>query len=278
MLFNTHTQGMILYLASLSILKTYLQNRTVTILILNFLNKYKNVSIIYAIYLDPSTDSSPVMVSLNRGKAPDAYGVTAEQIYNEGPVVMNCVKKLINNIPFNKEVPTAMKLGILNPIFKNKGSRKESQNCTGIIITSVLNRLLEAILKSRIKSVLTDCQNPVQRGFTENASPMNCFLLVEEFYRNNKDLNKSTYIAFMDKSVFDVVVYQNLMRKMYNSGIDGRNWLMINSLHHESQTAFKLQGHLSSIYINQLGVRQGGALSADLFKVYNGPLDRIQIS
>ena len=278
MLFNTHTQGMILYLASLSILKTYLQNRTVTILILNFLNKYKNVSIIYAIYLDPSTDSSPVMVSLNRGKAPDAYGVTAEQIYNEGPVVMNCVKNLINNIPFNKEVPTAMKLGILNPIFKNKGSRKESQNCRGIIITSVLNRLLEAILKSRIKSVLTDCQNPVQRGLTENASPMNCFLLVEEFYRNNKDLNKSTYIAFMDKSVFDVVVYQNLIRKMYNSGIDGRNWLMINSLHHESQTAFKLQGHLSSIYINQLGVRQGGALSADLFKVYNGPLDRIQIS
>ena len=54
---------------------------------------------------------------------------------------------------------------------------------------------------------------------------------------------------------------------------------MINNLHHESQTAVKWQGQLSSTYINQQGVRQGGVLSADLFKVYNnGLLDRIQIS
>ena len=81
------------------------------------------------------------------------------------------------------------------------------------------------------------------------------------------------------KSAFDVVVLPNLMRKLYNSGIDGLNWLMINSLHHNSQTAVKWQGQLSSTYTNQQGVRQGGVLSADLFKVYdNGLLDRIQIS
>ena len=75
------------------------------------------------------------------------------------------------------------------------------------------------------------------------------------------------------KSAFDVVVHPNLMKKLYNSGIDGLNWLMINSLHHNSQTAVKWQGQLSSTYTNQ-----GGVLSADLFKVYNGLLDRIQIS
>ena len=37
---------------------------------------------------------------------------------------------------------------------------------------------------------------------------MNCALIVEEFYRNNKDLNKPTYMAFIDaKSAFDVVVH-----------------------------------------------------------------------
>ena len=121
---------------------------------------------------------------------------------------MNCVKIPINNILFNKEVSSSNKLGILNPIFKNKGSSKESQNYRGITITPVLNRLLEAILKFRIKSVLSDCQNPLQRGFTENSFPMNCALLVKEFYRLNKDRNKPTYIAFMDvKSAFDVVVH-----------------------------------------------------------------------
>ena len=40
----------------------------------------------------------------------------------------------------------------------------------------------------------------------------------EKFYRNNKDLIKPTYVAFMDvKSVFDVVVYENLMRKLYHN-------------------------------------------------------------
>ena len=198
---------------------------------LDFLKQAEEeVTIIYMICLDASTEPNPVtddemkeaIASLKRGKAPDVYGVTAEHIYYGGPAVMNCVQTLINNILFNKEIPSSMKLGILHPIFKNKGNCKESQNYRGITITPVLNRLLEAVLKFRIKSVILEKQNPLQRGFTENSSPMNCVLLIEEFYRNNKDLKKPTYVTFMDvKSAFDVVVHPNLMRKLYNSGIDG---------------------------------------------------------
>lgn len=216
---------------------------------LEFLSRVEEeVSVIYMICFDSSLHPEPVTdkeindaaASLNRGKAPDAYGVTAEHIYYGGREVKNCVKTLINTILFNKQVPSAMKLGILNPIFKNKGNSNKSQNYRGITITPVLTRLLETILKFRIKSTLADHQNPLQRGFTENSSPMNCALLVEEFYRNNVDLNKPTYIAFMDvKSAFDVVVHPNLMRKLYNQGVDGINWLVINSLHQESVTAVK---------------------------------------
>ena len=88
---------------------------------------------------------------------------------------------------------------------------------------------------------------------------MNCALLVEEFYRNNKDLNKPTYVAFIDvKSAFDVVVHPNLMRKLYNSGVNGHEWLVIDSLHRDSLTAVKWQGQISPTYVNQQGVRQGG--------------------
>ena len=81
---------------------------------------------------------------------------------------------------------------MLNPIFKNKGSSKVSQNYRGITITPVLTKILETILKARIQPILMERQNPLQRGFTEKSSPMNCALLVEEIYRNNKDLNKPT--------------------------------------------------------------------------------------
>ena len=109
---------------------------------------------------------------------------------------------------------------------------------------------------------------------------MNCAMLVEELFRNNKDLNKPSYVAFMDvKSAFDVVVHPNLMRKLYHNSIDGLDRLMRTSLHQESKTVVKWQGQLFSTYTNQQGVRKVEVLSADLFKVYdNGPLDRIQIS
>ena len=215
--------------------------------------------------------------SLNRGKAPDVYGVNVEHLVFGGQNLMDLLKSLMNRILLDKSVPNSLKLGILNPIFKNKGSRKDSQNYRGITITPVLTRLLEVILKNRIKPILLEKQNPLQRGFTENSSPMNCALLVEEFYRNNKDLKKPTYMAFLDaKAAFDVVVHPNLMRKLYNSGVTGREWLLINSLHQDSLTSIKWLGELSPTYVNQQGVRQGGVLSADMYKVYNNDsLDRI---
>ena len=93
-------------------------------------------------------------------------------------------------------------------------------------------------------------------------------------------MNKPTYAAFIDvKSAFDVVVHPNLMRKLYNSGVTGHEWLVIDSLHRDSLTSVKWQGQISPTYVNQQGVRQGSVLSADLYKVYNnGTLERIEDS
>ena len=256
---------------------------------MKFLNMVeKEVSVIYDHSLNSDYEVKPVtdkeihdaVKSLNRGKAPDVYGVAVEHVYYGGQEMLDIIKKLINDILLNHEVPISMKLGILNPIYKNKGSCRESQNYRGITITPVLTRILEATLKARINPTLLSHQHPLQRGFTKNSSPMNCALLVEEFYRNNKDLKKPTYLAFIDvKSAFDVVVIPNLMRKLYNYGVTGHEWLVIDSLHKDSLTSVKWQGQISPTYVNQKGVRQGGILSADLFKVYNnGTLERIDDS
>ena len=60
---------------------------------------------------------------------------------------MDILKLLMNLILLDKNAPNSLKLGIPNPIFKNKGSHKDSQNYRGITITPVLTRLLEVILK-----------------------------------------------------------------------------------------------------------------------------------
>ena len=55
-----------------------------------------------------------------------------------------------------------MKLGVLNPIFKNKGNSKDSQNHRGITITPVLTKILETILKARIQLIFMERQNPLK--------------------------------------------------------------------------------------------------------------------
>ena len=64
------------------------------------------------------------------------------------------------------------------------------------------------------------------------------------------------------------------MRKLYHNSVGGLN--CINSLHQESLTSEKWQGQLSESYVNEQGIRQGGVLSTDLFKVYdNGLQDKV---
>ena len=52
--------------------------------------------------------------------------------------------------------------------------------------------------------------NSKERGFTQNSSPMNCSLILEEVIREHKDKRLPLYIAFLDaKSAFDVVSHNS---------------------------------------------------------------------
>jgi hypothetical protein len=93
-----------------------------------------------------------------------------------------------------------LQLGVSNPyhnshVFKNKGDCKNAKNYRGITVTPTLSKIIEKILKIRENGKILLNQNPLQRGFTENSSPLLCELLVEEFERENKDLKRPTYIA-----------------------------------------------------------------------------------
>ena len=56
-------------------------------------------------------------------------------------------------------------------------------------------------------------------------------------------------------------------------------WTIINSLHQDARSAVKWQGEISKQFRVEQGVRQGGILSTDFYKVYNdGLLDRLTIA
>ena len=141
----------------------------------------------------------------------------------------------------------------------------------------ILSKLLESVLRARIEPYIETTQNSMQRGFTKNSSPMNCSLILEEYIRENRYLKKDSYIAFLDaKAAFDVVNHSSVMRKLFHIGLKGVTWNLIHSLHKEAQAVVRWCGQTPEPFEVQQGVRQGGVLSTDLYKVYsNHLLDRV---
>ena len=169
----------------------------------------------------------------------------------------------------SRQIPDILKTSLLTPMYKNKGDKNESNNYRRIAVVSVLVKIIEFILKKELKEAVSNHQSPLQRGFTENASPLNCAIIVDEVIRESKDSGKPIYMAMLDaKSAFDVVVKDSLMRKTFLSGVEPAAWSLIDELHFNTKCVIKWMNQKSSEFDIYQGVKQGGLLSADLYKVY----------
>jgi hypothetical protein len=62
---------------------------------------------------------------------------------------------------------------------------KNAKNYRGITVTPTLSKIIEKILKIRENGKILLNQNPLQKGFTENSSPLLCELGVSNPYHNS---------------------------------------------------------------------------------------------
>ncbi|VDI75232.1 Hypothetical predicted protein [Mytilus galloprovincialis] len=210
---------------------------------------------------------------LNRNKAVDYFGINAENIIHGGKQLQQYLQLLFDKSFEFGCISDILKIGILFPVYKNKGDIKSAKNYRGITVTPTYSKLIEKIIKIRENPVILKNQNPLQRGFTENTTPLLCELMIEEFERESKDLKLPTYIALLDgKSAFDVVVHSNLIRRLYQAGISDQSIILIDSLYKNATSCVKWRNNTSQIFEIEQGVRQGGAISADLYKLYVNPL------
>jgi hypothetical protein len=94
---------------------------------------------------------------------------------------------------------------------------KNAKNYRGITVTPTLSKIIEKILKIRENGKIILNQNPLQKGFTENSSPLLCELLVEEFERQNKDLKRPTCIATTSTADFasNIAMHVGLLRSLF---------------------------------------------------------------
>ena len=109
--------------------------------------------------------------SLNKGKAPDVYSITAENVIYEGDLLVEVLCAIFNAILHIQSIPDVLKSGIITPVYKNKGSKMDAKNYRGITVLPVIAEILELILRNRLQDAFLQQQNPMQRGFTSKSSP-----------------------------------------------------------------------------------------------------------
>ena len=218
--------------------------------------------------------------SLNKGKAADFYGLTAEHFIHGGEALLRVLTGIVNALYEHGKLTESLKVGVVTPVFKRKGLATEAKNYRGITILPTITKILETVLRQKIGPAVAESQNSLQRGFTRNSSPMNCSLILEEVVREYKDTRQPLFVAFLDaKSAFDVVSHSSLLRKLFHLGIGGAEWSLVHSLHEGAESVVKWEGSISDVFHVQQGVRQGGILSTDLYKLYiDGLLDRLSSS
>ena len=166
-----------------------------------------------------------------------------------------------------------MKVGLLTPIFKNKGLKTQATNYRGIAVLPVISKIIEAIIKVRIQNQILEIQSRTQRGFTSGSSPVNSALPVEECYLEVVDNDTDCQIIILDaKATFDKVIHSHMLRRVYQAGIDDKHWVLIKRLHENAVSSVKWADQRSEPFEVNQSVRQGGILSTDLYKLYINPL------
>jgi hypothetical protein len=160
--------------------------------------------------------------SINRRKSADYYNIMIEHFLYSEDQIISILVLLINNIFRTGDIPDSLKLGLLSPIYKNKGSKNDAINYRGITVLPVLSKIIQSIIKVRIQPNIQNIQNSSQRGFTKGA-PMNAAQPVEEAHRTFADEKNNGYLVLLDaKAAFDKVMHSHLFRRIYQAGIQIR--------------------------------------------------------
>jgi hypothetical protein len=116
------------------------------------------------------------------------------------------------------------------------GTIAEVINYRCITVLPVINKIIETIIKNRTNHKILEIQNPIQRVFTDESSPLNSALPVEETYRKNADNKNECQLVLLDaKSALDVVM-QSFDETVYHAGIQVKHWSLINSMHQKAST------------------------------------------
>ena len=212
-----------------------------------------------------------ILKGLKNKKACGIDLIRNEYLKNCPESLLILIKDLFNLILNTGLIPTEWCIGMIMPLYKNKGSANDPDNYRGITLLSCIGKFFTSVLNYRITKYFdaTGTIGDEQAGFRAGHSTMDHILVLHFIIDIYLQKGKRLYCAFIDyKKAFDFVDRSSLWQKLISCGVNGKIMTVIYNLYANAKSCVKVDSKISDYFTCNVGVRQGENLSPLLFAVF----------
>ena len=209
---------------------------------------------------------------LKSGKAVAVDRIANEFIKACGDHMIAALVHLFNQCMQNRVYP--WKESVVTPLHK-KGCSYDPNNYRAIAVSSNVGKLFSSVLLNRLVDFrsMEFPDPPNQLGFTKGAETADHVLtlrtVVEKYVTTQKGRGARLYSAFVDFSkAFDTVCREALLFRLWDYGVRGNFFGVLEDMYTSSSAKIKLLGKLSERIEVLIGTEQGHPMSPELFKIY----------
>ena len=226
----------------------------------------------------PFTEQEIIKV-INKLKNNKASGIDLllnEHLKSLSNTICPTIVNLFNLIFDTGMIPEIWTLGMIKPIYKNKGSTLDPANYRPITLLSCLGKVFTAALNNRIQhfidehEIINNCQTGFQKGNSTIDHIFTLHSLIDLVCKGKRKL----FCAFIYlKQAFDRVWREGLWEKLVYHKIDGKCLHIIRKIYENIKSCVLVNNTKTEFFISNIGVRQGENLSPLLFIIFLNDLE-----
>ena len=189
------------------------------------------------------------------------FKLTVEHPRPAGDGTLLLIMRLINNSIENINVLSSPQLNtsVASVVYKGKGKPIFHHKSHRLVrVTPLFARLIDEYMRPDLVEIVRPVQNINQYGFTENVAYLMGAVQRHEVEKYCMDMKKTFFGCSLEgDSAFEVVNRQIQTRELYCAGEVGKFWQASHYSYQNSLTKIKMNGQLSGIIEESLGVKQG---------------------
>jgi hypothetical protein len=192
-------------------------------------------------------------------------------------VIVPVLYKLFNAVLSSGNYPQTWSEGYIKPLHK-KENPLLTNNYRGITITSIIGKLFNSIINSRIDSFLSlnKIMKPEQIGFRKKCRTADHIFVIKTLIQQYKKNRKPIYACLIDlHKAFDSVCHEAMFYKLLSLGMNGSVYRIIKDMYSKTKLQVHVGTGLTDSFNSVMGVKQGDNLSPTLFNIFLNDLPNI---